>query len=494
MNIFLKDNDLKILRYIIYNNNCTIKKITEFINLSDVYVRQSIKKINTYLKLNYNFEIIKTGKYFQFPSDKKYIFFEDFSQNLTTSYLSTKKIRIDYILMNLIFQNKVKITEIAKIFNVTRLTISNDLKEVKAILKTYDLILESKQWEGISLNSNSDRFCFFSIEYITKILFEQSLTLDINNQYSNITNPNLFEYFNCFVDLKTQKNMIFFLKTLVKTLNLNSDIFSFQSFYAALIFSHIHNTYKLPSNFYNKRKRLKKDVDKYFYIFKNFENFDLVNKLNLEFLAILLVGNTVNALKTHKFFHPYIFDIILKLENLFKINFSDEDKLTLKNMLKTYLFKKKYELLHFSLPTKSLSNDDLNFISKVDFLINKEKNAIYYNDIITFSFFLKTLKRKYMYQYGKEKNILLVDSSYNLWVSENLKSFITLNYGVKNITLINIFQNINWEITVPKYDAVFFINLKKPTNIASFSTCYEISYFGNNHFFLEEYINFGGKI
>lgn len=492
MNIFLKDNDLKILRYIIYNNNCTIKKIAEFINLSDVYVRNSIKKINMYLNLNYNFEILKNGKYFLFPSEKKELFFKNFSQNLTDTYVSTKKIRIDYILMKLIFQNKIKLTEIAKLFNVTRLTISNDLKEIRNTLKDYNLTLESKRWEGISLNSESDYFCFFSIEYITKIIFEQSLTLDINNQYSNIANPNLSNYFNSFIDLKTQKSMILFLKSLIRTLNLNSDIFSFQSFYAALIFSYIHKNYQLTKNFYNKRELLKKDIIKYFDIFKTIENYNLISDLNLELLAILLVGNTVNALKTYKFFHSYIFDIILKLENLFKIEFSSEDKLTIKNMLKTYLFNKKYELLYFSIPNKSISTDDLNFIAKIDFLINKEKNAIYYNDIITFSFFLKTLKRKYMYKDGKNKTILLVDSSYNLWISENLKNFIKLNYGVENINLINIFQEINWKEIVLKYDAIFFINLKKPIDTVSFSNCYEIAYFGNNQFFLEEYITFGG--
>lgn len=351
--------------------------------------------------------------------------------------------------MKLIFQNKIKLTEIAKLFNVTRLTISNDLKEIRNTLKDYNLTLESKRWEGISLNSESDYFCFFSIEYITKIIFEQSLTLDINNQYSNIANPNLSNYFNSFIDLKTQKSMILFLKSLIRTLNLNSDIFSFQSFYATLIFSYIHKNYQLTKNFYNKRELLKKDIIKYF-------------------------------------------DIILKFENLFKIEFSSEDKLTIKNMLKTYLFNKKYELLYFSIPNKSISTDDLNFIAKIDFLINKEKNAIYYNDIITFSFFLKTLKRKYMYKDGKNKTILLVDSSYNLWISENLKNFIKLNYGVENINLINIFQEINWKEIVLKYDAIFFINLKKPIDTVSFSNCYEIAYFGNNQFFLEEYITFGG--
>ncbi|MGL4864460.1 MAG: helix-turn-helix domain-containing protein [Cetobacterium sp.] len=494
MNIFLKDNDLKILRYIIYNNNCTIKKISESINLSDVYIRKSIKKINIFLELKYNIKIIKTGKYFYFPSEKKILSFENFCEDSSTLYTASKKLRIDYILINLIFEKQIKLTAVAKFFNVTRLTISNDLKDIKNILKNFDLTLASKQWEGVFLNSTNDQFCFFSIEYLTKIIFEQSLALNINEQYSNITNPNLAKYFNSFIDLKTQKIMIIFLKKIIKYFNLYTDIFSFQSFYAALIFSYINKEYHFSNIFFEKRKYLKLDIDKYSNILRNINNYNLIKDLNLDFLSILIIGNTASALDTSKFFHPCIFDIILKLKSFFKVDFLIEDELIIKNMLKTYLFKKKFDLLYFSIPTKNISNDDLNFISKLNLMINKEQAIIYYNDIVTFSFFLKALKKKYVYKEIQNSNILLVDSSYNLWISENLKNFITLNYGVSKINLINIFQNIKWESTISKYDIIFFINLKKPDIIASFSNCYEISYFGNNQFFLEDYINFGGSI
>ncbi|WP_432205023.1 helix-turn-helix domain-containing protein [Cetobacterium somerae] len=490
MDVFLKDNDLKILRYILYNNNSTIKKISEFVNLSDVYVRESIKKINKYLKLNFDFEIVKIGKELHFPIEKKELFSQQFPKNISGGF-SSKKIRVDYIILTLIFQNKIKLTEIAEFFNVTRLTISNDLKEVKSILKSFNLNLESKKWEGISLSTESDRFSFFSIEYLTKILFEQGLTLNITTQYS-ITNSHFSKYLNSFINLETQKSILNFLQNLVKDLNLNLDIFNFQSFYAAIIFSYIHKEFNLSKVFFIKRKYLKESSDKHIDYFKNIPGYDSIKHINLELLSILIVGNTIDALDTPKFFPHSIFEFIIKLEGFFKFNFLYNDKLVIKNMLKTYLFKKKYELTRFTVPIKNIPSDNLIFISKMNSLINKDKEYIYYDDIVELSFFLKSLKKKYFCEKGKNKSILLVDSEYNLWLSENLKDFISLNYCIGQIDLLSIFNNINWNSLEKKYDAIFFINLKKPIDVISFNNCFEISYFGNNQFFLEEYINFGG--
>ena len=141
----LKSYDFEILDFLVRNNEVSIKELKKNMNLSISSIKISILRINKVLKKNFNFEILISENKIKLPSEKKEL--------LKIKVLNSDKIidickkeRIHYILLKLIFNQKINLSQISNEFLLNRLTILSDVKEIKSILKEFDLELESIPW------------------------------------------------------------------------------------------------------------------------------------------------------------------------------------------------------------------------------------------------------------------------------------------------------------------------------------------------------------
>lgn len=133
----LNRRDIKLLEKI-NNNIFPISSLAEKYDVSERNIRYSIENINFYLKkMNLSEITIKKGNLEFFASD---IELERFIETLDMSmYVFSQDEREEYILINYLFRNNVKISEMEAELKVSRTTIKKDIKDLENYLAEFEL-------------------------------------------------------------------------------------------------------------------------------------------------------------------------------------------------------------------------------------------------------------------------------------------------------------------------------------------------------------------
>lgn len=133
----LNRRDMKLLEEI--NNNVSpISSLAEKYSVSERNIRYSIDNINFYLKkMGLSEIIIKKGNLEFSISDKELdSFIETLNMNM---YVFSQEEREEYILINYLFRENVKISEMEDDLKVSRTTIKKDLKDLEKYLMEFEL-------------------------------------------------------------------------------------------------------------------------------------------------------------------------------------------------------------------------------------------------------------------------------------------------------------------------------------------------------------------
>ena len=117
--------------------------------------------------------------------------------------------RIDYIIKSLINltkkqDNTVKLEELADSMYISVSTVKNDLKEVKSILKKYNISVVSKHKQGIGIDANEDDIVNFILDICSKKDNELSLKDFLTEQVKN----NMFNLKNIILSMLSSEHLV----------------------------------------------------------------------------------------------------------------------------------------------------------------------------------------------------------------------------------------------------------------------------------------------
>ena len=117
--------------------------------------------------------------------------------------------RIDYIIKNLINlttkpENTVKLEELADSMYISVSTVKNDLKEVKSILKKYNISVVSKHKQGIAIQASQDDITSFILDICSKKDNELNLKDFLSEKVSN----NIFNLKNIILNMLGREHLV----------------------------------------------------------------------------------------------------------------------------------------------------------------------------------------------------------------------------------------------------------------------------------------------
>lgn len=117
--------------------------------------------------------------------------------------------RIDYIIKNLINlttkpENTVKLEELADSMYISVSTVKNDLKEVKSILKKYNISVVSKHKQGIAIQASEDDITSFILDICSKKDNELNLKDFLSEKVSN----NIFNLKNIILNMLGREHLV----------------------------------------------------------------------------------------------------------------------------------------------------------------------------------------------------------------------------------------------------------------------------------------------
>lgn len=226
--------ELQMLKKLLNNQKLDLKEISKFFGISYIQARNHIRCIDRFLQISMNSKLEKENDKYSIVNYGK---INNYLENLPL-ITSERSVRIDYILIKLIIERRINLTEISKTLNVTKITIYTDIKFVKKILKNFNLSILSFKWKGTEIIGSEKDIFRFSIEFFTKIL---SLDFCDNNLYSSITNYKLGEYLKSYILNEQIEQFHFFIKKITFYLDYIPNFYQYNSLVASLIYSSVCN-------------------------------------------------------------------------------------------------------------------------------------------------------------------------------------------------------------------------------------------------------------
>ncbi len=419
----LKKIDIVIIKYL-YSNNFTLdcSFLKNILNISKSNIRLSINRINKYLiKISQGSCYIKKDCcYLNVNNSLKTVF-----TPLNTLIFSSKE-RQEYILADLIFKQNINLNDYIKLFDITRTTISSDIRRLKKFLNKHNLELKSIPFKGVFLVGHEKNKTIFSIKCIVKLLIEK----DSDAFFQKI--------YNRYMDLETEKNLRFITKSVVEILenhfNITSEFYYLKSILAVIIYLSIFSKEGI--------KPLKispvKEIENIFYQVKNILletsfikglAFD-ENSINLVVYSFLDIFPEYSFRKGFLNNNKFI-DFITELKTIFKIEIDSRQFVTMMKLLRFFEFKKEFYITTYNPKNLIECNSSLNL--KVISLLEKYSINIFPEDFYSFSIFLKNITYKY-------KSILILDVNHDCWVGKIIKIQTQAEYPTSTIQLKNVSQ------------------------------------------------------
>ncbi|MHA5068377.1 hypothetical protein [Cetobacterium somerae] len=439
MKTILKKTDINILKYLNNNNTISPKELEHILKKSETSIRNSIKNINNFFIENDLTPLKKINGKYSLPlmtSEDLEKFFIDETIELPAEE------RFNYLIFELILTEKVNLNEKAKLFNVTRKTLSLDLEEVKIFLAKRNLYLKSVPWKGIYLEgNNSDKICL-GIQFIMKFLFEREFNDFTTKVHKKFLNPLLDRLYYQYIPSSVEKTLYKLTKDILKNYNIEGGGYFFNSFLASATYCYLKRNQTLDiisKDIPRELKNIKYDYLSFFSS-KEFQN-------NYSFLKnnIIILANSL--VRMHPFFYKYIgetdletINILNTFEQEFNFKFTENWKIKFIQLLNVSKYKYKYNVKHFSC-SSLLSENDSKIAIKIKEIFKQNNLYFYKEDINLILLFLKSHIMNYQL-HKKQKNILILDCFYDCWLGNLIKQqlenkFFNLKIDVKSFYKID---------------------------------------------------------
>lgn len=464
--------ELQMLKKLLNNQKLDLKEISKFFGISYIQARNHIRCIDRFLQISMNSKLEKENDKYSIVNYGK---INNYLENLPL-ITSERSVRIDYILIKLIIERRINLTEISKTLNVTKITIYTDIKFVKKILKNFNLSILSFKWKGTEIIGSEKDIFRFSIEFFTKIL---SLDFCDNNLYSSITNYKLGEYLKSYILNEQIEQFHFFIKKITFYLDYIPNFYQYNSLVASLIYSSVCNK-SIKSLDIIKSNIPLKIFKKYEMIVYESQKINLVDLKNFDPLIYILCSSDKELFNSKNIYDTLI-NISLfinEIQDLFNMKIEFQEKFTINTLITTSIFKKRYVLSDYLF--LNIENYDEKFV-QFKIIINNYYSELYDEDIYQLYNYLIDIKNRNKSLKINLKNILLIDKSLNLWLGNKLKKLLIQNFDYLKISVQSYCNVININKT---YDYIIYINIRP--NLER-ENILKVCYMGEEHINLKKF-------
>lgn len=448
----LKSYDFEILDFIIKNGKVSLNDIEKNLKMSKLTIKNSIERINMILIKYYSIEISIQNNLYIFPIEKKEILQKDIVTDKKILDFC-KKERIEYIYLKLIFNKKISISDISNEFRVTRLTILSDIKDVKSMLKRFDLKLVSIPWKGVVLEGDKEKILRFSLKFLIYFFSKKYDNKDLFYIYYRFVNSKNVDYIREKIDSDTIEKIRDEAKRLFKLYSLKPGIYTFYAVFTFFIYFYINKEQEenidaniTETNIYEKDLKKIKDSN------------ILSNEMQDRNLIILI--EILNSLKTEL----KDWNKVKNLKEFF--TFLDKEmKIKLNKTYKKYI----YNLILKDRFNASFNCFELeNIMLKENIMFLKIKNSIlekldlFFEDLsesakIQIIYFLKQVQYEEMTNTYK-KNIFIVDSSYENINGKILRNKLQRKYLTNKIKVVSFIEDLDFKYINKNFDLIIFLD------------------------------------
>ena len=170
-------------------NFITSKAIAEKLKVSDRTIRNYIKVLDSTLLQNGSEIISKQGNGYKLKINYQKKFDIFLRKNIDSNFLKRKELQLDeskdrqyYILNKLLFEEAyVLFDDLSEELFISRSTLSHDFSEIRKILRSYDLLVNSKANKGVYIQGDERNKRHFIINYF----FGENFITSINKYIGN---------------------------------------------------------------------------------------------------------------------------------------------------------------------------------------------------------------------------------------------------------------------------------------------------------------------
>ena len=293
--MILNEREVKILEKFYNNEIISLTELAKEFYVSERMIRYNINEINTLLEFIKINPIKKIGKskYLLESNSEKLL---DIIKELEPIGKSKRQILIQmYILYS---KNKLKIKDFIEKFQLTRVSINSDIKEINKILIIRGFRIVNKN--GLSFCGNTENIKKYKIFLLSEQL--ESLLSEETSGYLNILKEIIFSMINEKTFIRIKK----FVNDVLNENKIKVDDLNYKYFYSEVV-----NTFINDIEYDIKLENL---VDKE-YVIKKFKELKLLK--DLENKKIEEISNLVTWMKSYERYEDFFQDL-LNIEMLVK--------------------------------------------------------------------------------------------------------------------------------------------------------------------------------
>ena len=293
--MILNEREVKILEKFYNNEIISLTELAKEFSVSERMIRYNINEINTLLEFIKINPIKKIGKskYLLESNSEKLL---DIIKELEPIGKSKRQILIQmYILYS---KNKLKIKDFIEKFQLTRVSINSDIKEINKILIIRGFRIVNKN--GLSFCGNTENIKKYKIFLLSEQL--ESLLSEETSGYLNILKEIIFSMINEKTFIRIKK----FVNDVLNENKIKVDDLNYKYFYSEVV-----NTFINDIEYDIKLENL---VDKE-YVIKKFKELKLLK--DLENKKIEEISNLVTWIKSYERYEDFFQDL-LNIEMLVK--------------------------------------------------------------------------------------------------------------------------------------------------------------------------------
>lgn len=420
----LKRVDVKVIKYLYHNHSLENEALAKTLNMSVSNLRLSIARINTYLT--------ETGQGKCYIK-KEVAYLEVNSNNLKAIFSSldclifSSEERQEFLIADLLYKESLILNDYLPIFDITRTTISSDIKGVKKFLKKNNLEISSLPFKGLYLEGKILDKIIFSIKYTFKLLLEKDYDIFFNKIF--------YRHFDIRKEKKFKSLTESIINNLNKSYNINPDYYYKKSILATLLYIDILSSQGIELKKiepHNKSRQLFEALKSFLIQKINITTFSF-NDNAIDLLAYVLIGTFPDYSFRKGFLNNdkyYSFINFLKTCSNLKIN--KEQTITIIKLLKFFECKKEFNIVsHNKMINYNLNYDFLEFdlnTALIDYSINITEEDKYY-----LTLFLKNLN-------VDNEKILILDITHDCWIGKIIKTQTQIKHPTSLIKLKNLSQ------------------------------------------------------
>ena len=288
----LNTRNIRLLEKLLKNNGeSSIKKLADFLKLGERTIRYDLEKINEYLREQNLSEIIKESK--GSLKLKKLDQIELFLKEKYEELELTPENRIEYLLIKILLENHINLSNLMEELDVSRTTIKNDLKNVKEMLSNYKLKLGLKGNRGLILMGEEEDIRKLQLRILSEYKKKKSAKKGKVKETLKV--------FLGEIDKTGIKTFIFYIQKQMEKI-ISDEAYEVIETYIFIAINRIRKGYKLQK-IYNEK--FLKETSEFQVIDKARSILEANYNLELELVEILKITDYILGSHTYNFSYSY---------------------------------------------------------------------------------------------------------------------------------------------------------------------------------------------